>query len=124
FVAGLEPDARAVGGVDLVDDDERAVRGAPELVFRVDEDQPPLGADRLASCEEGVHELGRFIEGSLVDDAALEERRARDALVMAPLLGFGARRQDGLGQGLVLREPFRQAMAAKLPLTAGVMRPD
>jgi hypothetical protein len=38
--------------VDLVDDEDAPVRRLAELVLRVDEDEPALGADRLPAGEE------------------------------------------------------------------------
>src|SRR5690606_1773111 len=74
LVAPREPDPRAVRRVHLVDDDDRAVRRATELVLRVDEDEPARRAHLAAPREERVRDARRRLEGRLVDDAATEER--------------------------------------------------
>src|SRR5262249_17894586 len=66
----LEPEPERVGRVDLVDDDDAAVLRLPELVLRVDEDEPALRAEVLPEREELHRHLRRRVEirgGHLAD---------------------------------------------------------
>src|SRR5438105_3744822 len=91
LIAVCGPEARRVGGKDLVDHEEAAVRRRAELEFRVgDDDAAPGGvlAARVVQGEAGLLQLVGLT-------AAQRLRHVRDRHVLVvPHLGLGGRRKD------------------------------
>src|SRR5690606_1747311 len=107
-VALPRPESGRVRGQHLVDQEERAVRGVPELELRVRNDDVRLGRDDLASL---VEREAQATEGAGERVAEpLPHGVERDVLVVA-LLGLGGRGEDRRVEALALDQAGRQRLA-------------
>ena len=83
---------------------------------------------RSASCWPNANSarahLGRAVEVGRAEGAQLEDLRARHGLVVEALLGLRRRRQDRLGQALILLHAVGQVVAAERAAALRVVRPD
>ena len=92
--------------MDLVDDDQGAVGQSPHLVFCVDEDEPLLCGELLASLEKLERNIAGLIESGLVNQSLLNNGASADGLVVNTHLGFRRRCDDQVIQSLVAFEPL------------------
>src|SRR5690554_3195047 len=124
LIGRREPETRAIGRMNLVDDDDLPVRRFSELILGVDEDQPAFGAELLAMREERHRILRRLIEIACAELAHGENLFAARAHVVIAALGLCAWRKNGFGELLIFDEPVRKLVSAKNAGAIFIVRPD
>ncbi|MNE37441.1 hypothetical protein D3C80_1312910 [compost metagenome] len=110
--------------MDFVGQDDRTVFVRPEFIFRVDEDKALLCGNFLSAPEECQRVTGQGVPLLLRQELLLHDLCRRQRFVMAAIEGLACRRNDRLGQNLVVFHPVRQAHAVHLSLTLLVKGQD
>jgi hypothetical protein len=110
--------------VDLVDEAQRAVGAAADLVLGVDQDEPALGAFFWPKANSLAH-ISAAASKSAADSAPMARICSRDTdSSWPPFSAFVDGRQERLLQALVLAHAVRQRVPAEDPGPLLVVRPD
>ena len=102
--------------MNLVGQQDVAFSVGSKLVFRIGEDEPAFAGELLPAGEE-CQRMGRHrVPLRLRQQAAADDLRRRERLVMAAVEGLAGRGDDRLRQLLVVAQAVRQADAVHLAL--------
>ncbi len=108
----------------LVDQQQFAVGGEPELVLRVGEDQSAALAAGAAAFEQGQGHGLHAIPQLRIDEAALGDIGTRQRHVVATVVGLGGGGDDRRVEARVLGETVGQFVAVHHPRAGRVLRPQ
>ena len=121
FVCVGIPEPRAIGGVNLVDQDNLIIEHS-ELVLGVDENQPSVGSHFRAPLEQLKAQPRDAVEQCFLDQPFLDCILTTDVAVM--FLEFRGRSEYRLRQPLVLSKTLGQFDARDLSLAGRVVEPQ
>ncbi len=109
--------------MDLVDQHHFAVGSDAELIFRVDEDEPRRFGNLGSPREERQRDFHGAVPSLPGDIPFLGHLGHGEPLVVLACLGLRRRRDDRLGEPLVLRKAFREIVAVDSALALGIAAP-
>ena len=115
-IAGSQPISAAVGGMDLVGQDDRTIFVEAEFVLGIDQDQSPPGGDLAPAGEQGHGLVRHLLPLPLGQQLARKNVPRAERRIMRAVLRLGGGRDDGARKLLVVAQAVGEPVAIHLAL--------